>query len=175
MMSATMVADIARIAHWKQVASAHDTDRMLRWSLPRVAASSQRVDEAERALRRSLPKQVRDFLCLADGWPALHVDVDLFGTAELIAGRAQSLIDRPDALSVLDAHGLASNDVVVIGGSEHDLDLFVAVLDGAPVLGGSVLWIAGQEVDQFPTFEAFLGAMVNYNAQIADRMAGTRH
>ncbi|MDT7839091.1 hypothetical protein [Aquabacterium sp. OR-4] len=34
-MSATVIADIARIAHWKQLASAHDTDRMLRWSLPR--------------------------------------------------------------------------------------------------------------------------------------------
>ena len=48
----------------------------------------------------------------------------------------------------------------------------LAVADGEGRNGG---WLAEQEIDRFDSFGEFFSSMVNYNATIAHRVAGTNH
>lgn len=164
-------ADIARIAYWKQVAAEHDKANTLPWKLPRVGAKPESLLEAERALGQRLPAEFREFLALADGWEAFHVLTDLFGTEDLIKRRWQSVMERPEVREYLIENGWKPNEVIPIGASEFDLDVFLLLSESAKSLPGGVVWLAGQEVDRYPSFHDFFAAMVNYNARVAEKIS----
>lgn len=164
-------ADIARVVYWKQIAAEHDRANALPWKLPRVGATPQAIDAAERTLGRRLPSQFREFLGFADGWQGFHISTDLFGTPDFVGRRDQVVMERPEVQDFMSGASLRSHEVVAIGASDFDLDVFLLVADEARELPGGVLWFAGQEVDRYPSFHDFFAAMVNYNARIADKLA----
>lgn len=164
-------ADIARVVYWKQAAAEHDKANALTWKLPRVGANMEAIAEAERALSRRLSAEFREFLAFADGWQGFYVSTDLFGTADFTAHRDQRVADRPEVQSYIAGNSLRPDEVVPIGASDFDLDVFLLISDGATTLPGGVLWLAGQEVERYRSFHDFFAAMVNYNARIANKLA----
>lgn len=102
-------ADIARVVYWKQVAAEHDRANALPWKLPRVGATLQAIDAAERMLGRRLPIQFREFLAFADGWQGLHVATDLFGTPDFVGRRDQEVMRRPEVSKLHIEHSLEAS------------------------------------------------------------------
>lgn len=164
-------AEIARIVYWKQVAADHDKKNVLSWHLPRVGATQETIGLAEKASGVLFSPQLKEFLACANGWRGFHVLTDLYGTEEFLSGKPKLVLQRPELVAFLKTINLRETDVVVIGSSEFDLDVFVHVSTDSKILPGGVLWFANEEVDRYESFAEFLGAMTNYNAKIAERMA----
>jgi hypothetical protein len=157
--------------YWKQCAAEHDKGKALPWHLPRVGAKPQSIAAAEHAVGVSFPAQFKEFLSYADGWEGFYVFTDLFGTKEFLEGKPKKVLQRPELLAFLRTKKLNEREVVPIGASEIDLDVFLLFSATSEMFPGGVLWFASEEVDRYSSFSEFFSAMVNYNARIANKMA----
>lgn len=164
-------AEIARIVYWKQIAADHDTNKALPWHLPRVGATPESIAMAEHAIATPFPQQFKEFLRYADGWQGFYVTTNLFGTKEFLDGGAGLVRRRPELAAFLSDKNLNEIEVIPIGASDFDLDVFLLFSEKSKILPGGVLWFANEEVDRFDSFEQFFSAMVNYNARIAQKLA----
>lgn len=149
----------------KQELSEVDVQRLWEYKLPGLAATASELAKVEAVIGEKLDPQYRAFLSYAGGWPAFFQTVDLFGPADLVGGSRMASAKRGLANiepTVLEASGFARGEVLPIAASAVDLDLFVMGRRGTP-LQGTVVWLAGYEVDRFPTFTEFFDTMVDYN------------
>jgi hypothetical protein len=155
-----------------------DLDHEGIWSheLPRVAATPEDIALVERQLQRELPSRFGDFLACADGWRAFYQWVDLFGTKDLIGEPARLAARRMDELDhsgVLARAGLKRADLLPVAmtrpGRGADVpDVFV--LARSPH-GGEVVWLADDEIDRFPNFDAFYLSMLDYTRKEIETLA----
>lgn len=164
-------AEISRIVYWKQIAADHDKNHALPWHLPRVGAKPESIVLAEQAMGVLFPEQFKKFLSYADGWSGFYVLTDLFGTTEFLEGRSKKVLQRPEVAAFLETNALREDEVIPIGASDFDLDVFLLLSESSSLLPGGVLWFASEEVERYGTFAEFVSAMVNYNARIAEKMA----
>lgn len=134
--------------------------------LPEVAATEERLAAFEAELGEPLPAAYRRFLARADGWSAFYQAVDLFGLEDLSSGkrraRALSFLLPLDPLEPV--CGLDRSEVLPIGVSQETEDLFL-IGRSTSRKPGHVFWIAGQLIEEFPDFEEFFLAMVDYNRE----------
>lgn len=149
----------------KQKLAELDTKGLWQYRLPAVAASEPRLNAVEAHLGEALDPAFRAFLLHADGWPAFYQTVDLFGSNDLLGSdrfrHATEMLDYVEPV-VLTASGLRREDLLPIAVSPVDLDLFVMTRRSAS-RPGVVVWLAGQEIDRFPSFDEYFRAMVDYN------------
>lgn len=149
----------------KQELAESDTKRLWPHKLPAVAASETRLAEVEAHLGEALDPTFRAFLLCADGWLAFYQTVDLFGSDDLLGSNrfhyATKMLGYV-AETVLTQGGLRREELLPIAVSAADLDLFV-MTSGSASRPGTVIWLAGSEVDRFAGFEEFFLAMVDYN------------
>jgi hypothetical protein len=126
--------------------------------LPSVAATEGRLKSVEAHLGEALDPDYLAFLLHADGWLAFYQTVDLFGSDDLMGNhrfhRATEMLRYVDD-SVLISGGLRREDLPPIAASPVDLDLFVMTRRSA--------WLAGSEIDRFPSFDEYFIATVDYN------------
>jgi hypothetical protein len=155
---------IAVMALVKQKLAEVDTEGLWEHRLPRVAASQERLREVEAHLGEALDPSYRDFLRHADGWPAFYQTVDLFGSDDLLGG--ERFRHAEEMLGYAEDEQLASpglrRDLLPIAASAVDLDLFVMTRRSS-ARPGTVIWLAGSEVDRFPSFDEYFLAMIDYN------------
>jgi hypothetical protein len=170
-MSIDFKAEISRIAYWKQFAADHDKTGALPWHLPKVGARPDQILKAQEIVGFEFPADYAQLLSLANGWKAFLVLTDLFGTDDFLNGRHVAAMERRELRLFTESIGVASGDVVVIGASDFDLDVFLLVSPHSKVLPGGVIWFVSEEVDRYPSFSEFFSAMVNYNARAAQRVA----
>jgi hypothetical protein len=122
--------------------------------------------ETEAVIGHTLDPRYREFLSIADGWECFYHDVTLFGTKELIGGKvmdaANGMLEEivPEAFK---EGPLRKTDLLPIAVSATDKDMFVVTRPGGVHPSGTIIWIAGYEIDRFPTFDDFFLAMVDYN------------
>jgi hypothetical protein len=164
-------ASITKIAYWKQIANENDALGALPWHLPRVAASPAKIADAERHMGVSFSLEYREFLTFADGWQGFCITTDLFGTQDFLSDRARCVLDRPDLQEFIAEANLAAEFVVPVGASDVDMDVFLLISELSEDSPGEIIWIAGREIDRYPSFQQFFEAMVNYNARIAQQLA----
>ena len=157
--------EIATMAYVKQAIRACDVRNLWPYQLPTLAATSEQIQAAERHLGFRLDAEYSSFLCHANGWRGFYQSVDLFGTDDLIAGermgRARKMLADVEP-SVVSASGVRKDDLLPIGATSADLDLFVLTTPGdeSP---GRVIWFAGTEIQRFENFGEFFLSMVDYN------------
>ena len=163
--------EISRIVSWKQLIADRDSLHAFPWHLPRVGAKLEQITQAENVVGVEFSQQFREFLTLANGWQGLVVSTDLFGTKEFVEGKAREVLKRKELLAFLREHGLSSGQVVPIGASEFDLDVFILISPSSSFMPGGVLWFANEEVDRFSSFAEFLASMAAYNERIAQKLA----
>ncbi len=149
----------------KQNIAELDRDGLWEYRFPAVGATNARLESVEARLKESLDPSYRAFLAHADGWPAFHQTVDLFGSEDLLGGprftqAAATLRYVED--DVLREGRLRRADLLPIAASPVDRDLFV-LTKRASKQPGVVVWLAGSEIDRFSTFDEFFLAMVQYN------------
>jgi hypothetical protein len=157
----------------KQISIAHlvkqrvaQLDVLGLWShhLPEIAASPEEIAQTELVLGEPLDEKFRRFLCFANGWQNFYHSVDLFGTKDLFNGprnkRAQEILQTLEPLDRI--CGAMRTDVMPIAVSQNSIDVFVIGRHGVP-MSGTVIWLAGQEIDRYSDFDEFFLAMVDYN------------
>jgi hypothetical protein len=147
----------------KQRIAELDIKQIWEHHLPRVAASGEQLAAAENALGRPLDPSYREFLIHANGWPAFYQTVDLFGTDDLVGSpEYRQGLDMLAAVedTVLTQGGLLREELLLVAAARHDLDLFVLARGT-----GTVVWIAGSEVDRFDDFGEYFLAMMDYNRE----------
>jgi hypothetical protein len=152
----------------KQAISGADTAGLWDFHLPKVAATPEDLAHVEDALAFRLDPQYREFLGYANGWPSFFQSVDLFGTEDLIGGSrmdtARAMWDAIEPVVIERARFLPASRLIPIAASMIDLDLFVMeIVDAQQV--PPVVWLAGGEIERFETFEAYVLAMIDYNAR----------
>lgn len=162
--------EITRIMHWKQIAAKHDKYHALSWNIPRVCAKPEEIVEAETRIGVPFSTQFKELLLLMNGWKGFYILIDLFGTEDFLAGRSTKIWERPEIKEYIIHSGFSTNDIIPIGASDAELDVFLLVSPRSTKGAGTVLWWAGEEIDRFPTFRDFFSAMVNYNAQVANKL-----
>jgi hypothetical protein len=156
---------IAQLVSIKQALADVDTEGLWENRLPRVAASEDELKAVENNLREALDPEYRAFLLHAAGWPAFWQTVDLFGPQELLGGGAfgyatEMLGYIEDA--VLSQVGFDRAELLPIAASPNELDLFLMTRPSSRS-PGHVVWLAGGEVDRFPSFQEYFMAMMDYN------------
>jgi hypothetical protein len=143
-----------------------DGGGLFEYPLPEVAASEDEVSATEAALGFALDEQYRRFLRFANGWRCLLQAVDLFGTRQLVGPSlmdvARAQLDSIDDADFEHEVGCRVADVLPIGASGVQSDMFLLGLPGSPI-DGQVVWLAGTAVDRFSGFDDFFLAMVDYN------------
>ncbi|MDQ6798295.1 MAG: SMI1/KNR4 family protein [Actinomycetota bacterium] len=149
----------------KQKLAEVDTEGLWEYHLPAVAATEAELAVVEAHIGESLDPSHRAFLLHADGWPAVHQTVDLFGSADLRGGprfvHATKMLGYIDD-EVLEAGDLRRADLLPIAASPVDLNVFVITRRSAAT-PGVVVWFAGAEIDRFPTFDEYMLATLDYN------------
>ena len=141
-----------------------DTAGLWEHHLPRVAAPPERLDEVEAHLGEPLDSSYREFLRHADGWPSFYQTVDLFGTDDLLGG--DRFRHAEEMLSYIEQERVATRglrrELLPIAVSPVDLDLFV-ITRRSSARPGTVIWLAGSEIDRYPSFDEYFLAMIDYN------------
>lgn len=156
--------EIAVAWHVQNESAKLDTQKIWQYSLPRVAATEQELVDAEGTLGHTLDPRYRDFLAFANGWAGVMLDIDLFGTAELCGDamqRARDILESIDE-AVIESISVTRAEMLPIGLSAYQHDLFIMPRPNTPIVG-TVIWLAGYEVERFATFDDFFLAMVDYN------------
>ena len=144
------------------------------WSyhLPELAASEHDIYVLEKRLGYRLDEKYRKFLLCANGWKSFYQDVDIFGTKELMGSSlmdaAGQQLDVIGSKLFFDNTGLEVQNVLPIAASMQQPDMFLLVLPGTSE-AGSVVWVAGSEVERFVGFEEYYLAMVDYNRRRIQR------
>ncbi|WP_030315317.1 SMI1/KNR4 family protein [Streptomyces flavochromogenes] len=168
--------EMRRMRAARERVRAADTDELWRFEEPRPPADADRLREVAGRLGHELDRAYVSFLLAADGWPALFQDIDVFGTGELLGSpameTARMLVDsmEPDALM---RSGLARDALLPIAASTTTIDFFVMpVMPVMPMAPGDVvapvIWIAGAEVERYPSFPDFFRHMIGMNLEEAE-------
>lgn len=148
----------------KQRLAEVDTERLWEYHPPRAAASEERLQEVEAHLGEALDPSHRAFLRHADGWPAFYQTVDLFGSEDLLGG--ERFQHAEEMLGYLEEEQSAARGgrsaLLPIAASPVDLDLFVMTRRSSSG-PGTVIWLAGSEIDRYPSFDQYFLAMIDYN------------
>lgn len=149
----------------KQTIADLDKEGLWRYKLPGLAATEDDLRKVERHLGEPLDAEYKEFLKFAGGWPAFYQTVDLFGHQDLLGNmrftHAQTMLEAVKR-SVLDAAKVKHEQLLPIAASPVDRDLFVITRRAADK-PGVVIWIAGTEIDRFPSFNEYFLAMMDYN------------
>lgn len=121
---------------------------------PRPPAREEDLLAVEAHTGRSLPAHYRGFLSVADGWPDFHLSLDLFGTAELLAGaHAESVEDLLMGYELeLEDHDLQPEDILAAG-IRPDGIAVVALVQEGHAQAGRAFWWDGAESEEFLDFE----------------------
>jgi hypothetical protein len=136
------------------------------YRLPELAAKPSAIAEAEFDLGVKLPASFREFLLHADGWSGTFQTIDILGCQELLTGphqeRATAILNglEPEDWKNLD---LVPEAILPIGVSLKDVDLFVIDLSVASQNEAPVVWVAGERIDEWPTFADCFASMIEYN------------
>lgn len=142
---------------------AEDKDKLWEYSLPRVKATNEAVSIWEEQNELVLPEAYKEFLLVANGWPNVFQDKDLFSLEELSLSKdnryVQCLNDCVDNI-----HDVGDKACLLpIGGTKYSYDLYLIVLDRSNEYYGQVLWVAGEEVERHSDFNAFFESLIAYN------------
>jgi hypothetical protein len=153
---------------------AADVTRLWQYSLPEVASTEEQVSSAERALGCKLDGQYRKFLSFANGWKRALQNIDIHGTTELTSTEVQKfysgLIASIDISNFTDL-GINQKEICIIAGSRIDGDIFF--MENRTTPGDrKIIWMAGTLIDQFPCFDEFFLALVDYNRRELARLRG---
>jgi hypothetical protein len=150
-----------------------DKGRLWVRHLPEVAAAEAMILAAERQIGHRLDPLYRDFLGYADGWQSFLQAIDLFGTSQLAGAapmdRAQLQIDAVEDLDFAIVVGMPKDDVLPIGASVVQSDIF---LIGRPESRwpGTVVWYTGEVIERFTDFDEFYLAMIDYNREVVRQL-----
>ncbi len=141
-----------------------DKKHIYEFHCPKLAATEEQINEAQAKIGFELPKDYKDFLLCANGWDCFWLNVDLFGTQELTSSRVTDALDLlfDVVIEYFPELEKRKNSILPIANSEEDLDTFILFLSNDEYYG-KVIWIAGQEIDLFDSFEQFFCSMVLYN------------
>jgi hypothetical protein len=152
---------IGRFWLLKQEMRKQDREGLWDYDLPALACSESEIVAAEKRLGEPIDAQYRNFLLVAGGWRSFWHSVDIFGPADLGDGPAFKKTESD--LSVLEENGIvAAQSVYPIGASTDDLDVVVLERQGSDD-AGTVIWLAGQEIDRYEGFQDFFLAMFEYS------------
>lgn len=152
-----------------------DTQGLWQHHLPTVAASEAKLKAVEAHLGEPLDPAYRAFLLHADGWSAFYQSVDLFGSEDLMGSeRFHHAVEMLSFVedSVLATSNLQRGDLLPNAASAVDLDVFTMTTQRS-TQPGSVIWLAGSEIDRFPSFDEYFSAMVDYNRLEVQNLRGT--
>jgi hypothetical protein len=156
---------IVELLYIKQTIADLDSRGLWQYRLPGLAAREEKLEAVERHLGEPLDPRYREFLRYAGGWPAFYQTVDLFGPDDLLGGdrfrHATEMLGYVED-RVLRSAGVSKASLLPIAASPVDLDLFVMPRMLAPQ-PGTVIWLAGDVVDRFPSFDEYFLAMMDYN------------
>ena len=156
----------------KQRLSEADTESLWDHRLPRVGASEHDLVAVERELGESLDHEYREFLRHAAGWPAFYQSVDLFGPDDLLGGplasRAAMILGAMDDVPFIEAR-ITRQECLPIAVSARDIDVFVIGRTSSSI-PGTVIWLAGGEIDRFVGFGEFFASMIECDRREIDLM-----
>jgi hypothetical protein len=140
--------------------------------LPELAASEETLRKTEEYLGFRINQDYREFLKMANGWKGFLQATDLFGTQELsdspMMQYAQSLLGFVED-DVIKSTGFSREELLPIAATKYDKDLFVMTLPTSRS-PGIVIWLAGEEVDRYPSFVEYFLAMIEYNRLMVEDM-----
>ena len=149
-----------------------DLDGLWEYTMPEFHAPDEDIANAEERLGFRLPEQYRSFLQYANGWQYFYQDVNIFGTGELLAGElhdeAEELLEV--AKEVLPPLEYDLDCFFPIAASMTQIDLFVIGKVGSP-WEGQVIWIAGDIIDESPSFLDSFRTLVACNKEQAEEYA----
>jgi hypothetical protein len=157
-------AEIGRLILIKQEMATHDSDGVFPFHLPQLAAAPSAIDDAESHLRMRFPEDFRNFLAVANGWIAILVCADVFGTAALVSKR-DAILSRPDVCSYLEDSGMPVGHVLPIGASDLQRTVFLLLL-----ASGEIVWLDCEEVERFSSFQGFFQGIVQHNVELAEEV-----
>lgn len=142
-----------------------DKDELWEYHFPEVAANMSDISDIQEKLGVSFSDDYIDLLLCADGWQCFYQDVDLFGTKDYETEKftyAKTLLnveaEYDEELRKLKDH------LLPIAVSKTDKDLFVMILKEGED-HGTVIWLAGGEIERFDSFGDFFEAMIEYNKE----------
>lgn len=140
-----------------------DVNDIFRHTRPNPGVPLADIENFELQYQLRLPAPYRSFLQVVNGWPAFYQDVDLCSLHDLAGGdlvnRGWMLVEAADEGSggMLGISRIAQLPIAV---SVTGIDVFLLMLEEPE---GAVSWVAGGEVERFPSFHQFVTAMVEYN------------
>ncbi len=133
---------------------------------PEVKAGKHQVDHAEQKLGFSLPSSYRDFLLHADGWKGFFQSIDLFGCGELVGGKHREYFEATYGRlnsAQWGALTLSPEAVLPIALTLEDKDALVLDLRSRHDDEFRIVWLAGEPIDEWPSFAECFTSMIEYN------------
>jgi hypothetical protein len=154
---------VGAAAEANRLVAAADINTLWQYGQPNAGASNEVLRQVE--VRYDFVPEYVEFLRVANGWRGFYHDVDLLSGEELGGGsrldRAWMLAESADQGSG-GALALSKSTYIPIGVATEDIDVFLLDL----LVGkGQVRWIAGYDIETFPSIADFLRGVTLYNQQ----------
>jgi hypothetical protein len=148
-----------------------DTNRILRHGGPNPGATKSEIAKLEEVLGFPLPASYKEFLTYSNGWIGFFESTDMFSIADLRDERAVEaawVVAEAMDEGIGGSFGLSRDRYLPIGSSA--VNLSIVLLGREPEAGIRGVVQAG--VEEFATFEAFLGASIRYLRDTLDALLG---
>jgi len=164
--------NIVTMIYVKQELMKQDVNGIWPHYFPEVAANDEDIRQAETSLGFEIDQCYSEFLKTANGWKGFFQTVDLFGTNELsnptIMQYVFSLLNAVEEC-VVESTGFSREELLPFAATRFDKDLFV-ITGQSSHKPGTVIWLAGEEIDRYSSFEEFFLAMIDYNRLLIQNM-----
>lgn len=163
---------IVAMIYVKQEIMKLDVEQIWPHHLPEMAASEEALKKTEENLGFKINQDYREFLKMANGWKGFLQTVHLFGTQDLLGSQimqyAQSLLGYVED-DVIKSTGFLREELLPIAATKYDKDLFVMTLPNSQK-PGTIIWLAGEEIDRYANFTEYFLAMIEYNRLLVKDM-----
>lgn len=147
----------------KQKIAEVDSNGLWLFTYPNLAATEEKIENAESALTGPLSSDYRDFLKCANGWDQFYQRVNLFGTDDFIGSTRMNRALGMIQWLIEDGSWDGTSDALVpIAASIEDNTLF-CLSTAADSQKGRVLWFSGRLIESFDSFTEFFMAICDYN------------
>jgi hypothetical protein len=161
---------ISKIAMIKSKTYEKDGGKIWPYHLPNVKASEKQMEDFIRRIKISLPSDYLEFLRHANGWKGFFQYNDLLGTEDHQKIQYQKTMDNIFfSLEEANIPGIEKKSLFPIAVNSVDRDIFFIVAEPTKRFG-KVIWYAGQVIETFSDFSAFMNAMIAYNERELKRI-----
>lgn len=152
-----------------------DVNGVYEYYCPKIRTTNEMIKQWESVNSLILPDTYKAFLLTANGWKSVSQDKDLLSLEELTLSKESKYIETRDIFADIINDAGDKSLLLPIAASDYSYDIYLMVLDIESEFYGQVIWVAGEEIERYSSFEEFFLSLIDYNKYNFELISGRKY